>query len=64
MINGATLRKRRDRLKLTQKQLASALGLTQPAVSRWEHGKRIANPHILDLAISFLEIVADDKEKK
>lgn len=50
------LRARRERLGLTQTQLAQALGLTQNTVSRWEIGKTaIQHPEILSLALEALE---------
>jgi len=45
---GQRIRQRRESLKLTQKQLAEALGLTPQHISAIEQGKRL--PSILSLA--------------
>ena len=64
MINALTLRKRRQRLGMTQKELAEALGVTQPFVSRCERGIAIQYPVMFDLALSFLEQQADEREAR
>jgi transcriptional regulator with XRE-family HTH domain len=35
---GALIRRRRRELDITQEQLAVTLGISQPAISSWEHG--------------------------
>lgn len=35
---GRLIRRRRRELEITQRELAIALGISQPAISSWEHG--------------------------
>ena len=44
---GKTLRIRRERLRLTQREFARASGLTQQIVSRLEHGETLVTPALL-----------------
>lgn len=49
------LREMRERLGLTQAQLAEALGVPQATISRWENaGHKIQQPTILRLAMEHL----------
>jgi len=55
-LDGATLRGRRERLGLSQGQLARALGVEPITISRWERDdKVIGNPVLLDLALQTIE---------
>ncbi|MGD9735922.1 MAG: multiprotein-bridging factor 1 family protein [Solirubrobacterales bacterium] len=38
------IKKRREQLGLSQAQLAAAIGVDQPTISRVEHGFRLADP--------------------
>ena len=38
---GSVLRQRRSELGLTQEHIANLLGVSQPAVARWEMGKSV-----------------------
>ncbi|MFN7948393.1 MAG: helix-turn-helix transcriptional regulator [Blastocatellia bacterium] len=52
-----TIRERRQRLKLTQGELAARLGVALNTVSRWENG--LSTPEsgeMLDLALNWLEM--------
>ena len=46
---GAFIARRRKEKKLTQAKLASYLGVTDRAVSKWERGKGLPHPHTLDI---------------
>lgn len=55
-MNREELRQVRDRLKLTQVELAKQLDVPQATISRWESGKvKIQQPVILALALRWLE---------
>jgi len=58
-MTGPELRARRLAMGLSQDALANLLGITQAAISRWEHGRRMLMPKMLDLAMKWLE-----KEKR
>jgi non-specific serine/threonine protein kinase len=53
---GIELRARRQSLRLTQEQLAVALGISTNTVARWERGARVMrNPGLVSLALEHLE---------
>lgn len=52
------LRKIRERLKMTQQQLASSLGVTSNTVARWERGERKI-PKIAKLAVDYVVLSLD-----
>ena len=50
---GAFIARRRKEKKLTQAKLASYLGITDRAVSKWERGKGLPDPvYMLELCIA------------
>ena len=53
-MDGSELRRRRERLRMTQEQLARELGVAPNTVARWERGERSIPPH-LALALNALE---------
>lgn len=56
VMTGADLRAARNSLKMTQGELASALGVTIKTISRWEIGVcNIQHPTILALALTALQ---------
>lgn len=55
-MSGAELREKRRALRLTQQQLAEALGVEKNTVARWERGElRPQSPRMLRLALIGLE---------
>lgn len=56
-MNGRQLRAFRiDRLRMTQKELASALGVTERTVYRWESlHPRVEIPRVAAIAVTALE---------
>lgn len=53
------IRDRREKLQLTQKQLAARFGLNHNTVSRWESGAIVPEAMgMLDLALTALELEA------
>lgn len=51
-----SLRQRRERLDMTQAQIAAELGVTETSWRRWETGySEVGNPTMLDLALQTLE---------
>lgn len=63
-MTGDDLRKRREKLGLTQTALACLLGTTQNTISRWELGLlSIEKPQMLDLALQALELRAKKPRK-
>jgi transcriptional regulator with XRE-family HTH domain len=53
-MKGDDLRKRRQKLDLTQEQLAVELGVDRNTVARWERDERVI-PAYLDLALKTIE---------
>lgn len=53
-MTGDELRKKREDLRLTQEQLATALGVAANTVARWERGERAIPPY-LSLALQTIE---------
>lgn len=53
-ITVSALRRRRERLGLTQAQLAEAMGVTWNTVARWETGQRRI-PKIASILLRYLE---------
>ena len=56
------LKEWRDRIGLTQKQLAASIGVTAPAIQHWESGRRDI-PGWLRLALIGLEQELRNKKK-
>ena len=48
------IKEQRGRLKMTQAELAKALGVTTNALARWERGERKPTGDLLKLAIECL----------
>ncbi len=64
-ITGDTIKKMREKKKLTQKQLAEKLMVTDKAVSKWETGRGFPDVSILPelaetLSVSVLELLTGD----
>jgi transcriptional regulator with XRE-family HTH domain len=58
------LRERRQRLGLSQPQLAALLTVSKDTVSRWERGTQaIGTPGMLDLALRGLERTPRPKQR-
>lgn len=59
------LRERRKALRLSQRALAEALGVTQHTVSRWEEGKiKLTAPRSLWLDVEMKRIEREQRPKK
>lgn len=58
-MTGAEVRSARQRLGVSQAQLAEALGVNKLTISRWERGERNP-PTMVELAIGLLELAVDD----
>lgn len=58
-MTGAEVRSARQRLGVSQAQLAEALDVHPLTVSRWERGERNP-PAMAELAIGLLELAVDD----
>lgn len=56
---GATLQSRRRELGLTQEQLAGAVGVSPPAVSKWETGRSLPDISLLPRLARALRITVD-----
>ena len=52
----------RERLGLSQAKLAKALGMSEPHMNRYEHGKTRV-PKVVSLAVAYLECQARDTRK-
>jgi DNA-binding transcriptional regulator YiaG len=59
-VTGAELRKLRERLKLTQAELAAWMGTTTASVSRWESGDR----KISELVSRYLRLLVQTQGKR
>ena len=64
---GERLRRLRDGRGLTLRELASALGVSAPAVSKWEHGSSKPRPRLRSalaeaLAVSEAELFSDSRQ--
>lgn len=55
-ITGATIRKLRENMKLTQEELADRIGVSGKAVSKWETGKGLPDISLLEPLARTLEI--------
>ena len=59
-MTGEEIKARREKLELTQEQLAEAFGVTAITVSRWERGAmQITAPGMASLAFLSLEMLGD-----
>jgi transcriptional regulator with XRE-family HTH domain len=54
------VRRNRERLQMTQQQLADALGVTRETVGRWENGK--LKPGNIDTALAVIKELGVDRE--
>jgi transcriptional regulator with XRE-family HTH domain len=55
MMDGPTIRARREALGLSQSQLAAALDVTKDTISKWERGVLLVrHPRMLALALEAL----------
>ncbi|MBF6642457.1 helix-turn-helix transcriptional regulator [Flavobacterium sp. J49] len=50
MITGTKLKLLRERKRISQEELAHAVGVTQTTIGNWEHGKSIKHEYISKLA--------------
>ncbi len=64
MIDGATIKRLREQRRLSQRELASRLGVTNPTISRWEKGESPCSDdwkpklaRALEVPIEALEVV-------
>lgn len=54
LVDGKELKTRRETLGMTQGDLADLMGVTTPAISRWEAGKRRL-PKMAVLLLAYIE---------
>jgi len=54
-----SIKVKRDKLKMTQAELAKALGVTTNALARWERGERKPTGDLLPLAIECIMMRKD-----
>jgi DNA-binding transcriptional regulator YiaG len=59
-VTGAELRTLRERLHLTQAELAAWMGTTTASISRWESGDR----RISELASRYLKLLVETRKGK
>jgi transcriptional regulator with XRE-family HTH domain len=63
-MTGREFKERREKLGLTQIQLAEKLGVNEDSIGKWERGVRpMLNPWMVNLALLYIEmemIVASD----
>jgi transcriptional regulator with XRE-family HTH domain len=53
MTTGTKLKLLRENKRLSQEELADAVGVTQTTIGNWEHGKSIKHDYISKLAEAF-----------
>ena len=56
---GTTIKNLRTKKQITQKQLATYLGVTEQAVSRWESGGGFPDIQLLPAIASFFSVSTD-----
>ncbi|MDE7296804.1 MAG: helix-turn-helix domain-containing protein [Clostridia bacterium] len=56
---GNKIKMERTAKKLSQSELASALGITQDSISLWETGKRLPDTQYIILLCKFFEVSSD-----
>ena len=61
-MTGAELRKARERLNITQTELADAIGMQRNSVARMERGERPVLKHT-ELAVKYLLLTMSKKPK-
>ena len=59
-INGETIKTLRLQQKLTQKQLAESINVSEKAVSKWETGKGLPDSSIMMDLCNILDISVND----
>jgi DNA-binding transcriptional regulator YiaG len=59
-MTGAELKRLRERLKLTQAELAAWMGTTTATISRWESGDRT----ISELVSRYLKLLVETRKGK
>ena len=67
-VTGQAVRRLREEKKITQQQLADAIGVTPKAVSRWETGRGLPDISLLDplaaaLGVSVAELMSGSEVK-
>lgn len=67
-VTGQAVRRLREEKKITQQQLADAIGVTPKAVSRWETGRGLPDISLLDplaaaLGVSVTELMSGSEVK-
>ena len=61
--NSERLRHIRRELRLTQKELAEAMGVRSNTVARWERGD-LALPRVAELAAEYIRVTSKTKRRK
>lgn len=56
---GNRIKLERTAKKISQSELASALGITQDSISLWETGKRLPDTQYIVLLCKYFEITSD-----
>jgi transcriptional regulator with XRE-family HTH domain len=62
-MTGAELRKARERLNITQTELADAIGMQRNSIARMERGERPMLKHT-ELAVKYLLLTMSKKTKR
>jgi transcriptional regulator with XRE-family HTH domain len=62
-MTGAELRKARERLNITQTELADAIGMQRNSIARMERGERPVLKHT-ELAVKYLLLTMSKKTKR